>query len=327
MSLMPTERHGYAAALQRAGVPVRSLNLGTRWDPRAAGRLTSVLEGIAPDVIHTHLKHADMAGSRAADRLSIPMVSSLHVVEDAVSVTGRFKRLLAMRARDRSAARIVAVSEALRRWYLGLSDRDPASVLVLRNGVPTPPSFPATHRSSMRTALGIPDDAVMAVTVAVLRTGKGIDDLLLAAATLPDDPDVRFVVAGSGPEEPRLLAEADRLGLLGDRVVFPGFIEDVAGLLAAADMLVHPSHADALATALIHGMAAGLPAVATDVGGSREIVDERHGVIVPAGDPQALATAIWGLASHSGRREGDECCGTRTVLSRVRDRRLGRPVA
>lgn len=302
VSLMPTEGHGYAAALQRAGVPVRSLDLKTRWDPRAAGRLASVLKDVAPDLVHTHLKHADMVGSRAAELLSIPMVSSLHVVEDAVGPTGRLKRRLAMRARDRSAVRILAVSDALRRWYLGLSERDPATVLVLRNGVPAPPAYPADHRSSVRASLGVPGDAVMAVTVVVLRAGKGIDDLLGAAASLPADPDVRFVVAGSGPEEDRLRAEAGRLGLLGGRVVFPGFVEDVAGLLSAADLLVHPSHADALATALIHGMAAGLPAVATDVGGTREIVDQRNGVVVPAGDPEALGAAISGLASDPGRR-------------------------
>ncbi|MCJ7725756.1 MAG: glycosyltransferase [Acidimicrobiia bacterium] len=302
VSLMPTEGHGYAAALHRAGVPVRSLELRTRWDPRAAGKLAEVLENLRPDLVHTHLKHADMVGSRATARLGIPMVSSLHVVEDAVGLTGRLTRRLALRARDRSAVRILAVSEALRRWYLSLSDRDPNTVLVLRNGVPAPPQFPVTHRSAVRTSLGVPEESLMAVTVVVLRAGKGIDDLLQAAAEMPADPDVRFVIAGSGPEEARLHAAAERLGLMGERVVFPGFVEDVAGLLAAADLLVHPSHADALATALIHGMAAGLPAVATDVGGTREIVDHRHGIIVPAGDAAALGEAVSRLAADPEQR-------------------------
>jgi len=301
ISLMPLAGHDYADALIHSGVPVRSLDLRSRWDPRSSRRLAGVLRDLRPDLVHSHLKHADLVAARAAPRLGLPMVSSLHVVEDAVGLLGRLKRFLAMRARDRSAARILAVSGALRDWYLSLSSRDPATVLVLHNGVPAPPEYPDEHRRLMRDGLGVPDDAVMAATVVILRPGKGIEDLLTAAASFPTEPDVRFVVAGSGPDEEHLHAEAARLGLLGERVIFPGFTDDVAGLLAAADILVHPSHADALATAIIHGMAAGLPVVATDVGGTMEIVAADLGVVVPPGDPAAIAAAVMSLAADPGR--------------------------
>ncbi|MFH2072197.1 MAG: glycosyltransferase [Actinomycetota bacterium] len=303
VSLMPTAGHGYADALRRAGVEVRSLGLRSRWDPRAGSELADVLRELGSDLVHSHMKHADLVAARAATTLDLPMVSSLHVMEDGVGGLGRFKRRLAMRARDRSAVRILAVSGALREWYLGLSGRDPSTVLVLHNGVPAPPDYPPGHRAAVRASLGVPDDSVMAVTVVILRPGKGVDDLLAAAAALPPEPDIRFVIAGSGPEENRLRSEAGRLGLLGERVLFPGFTEDVAGLLAAADLLVHPSHADALATAVIHGMAAGLPVVATDVGGTGEIVEPGHGVLVPAGDPEALGAAIGELAGDPPRRQ------------------------
>jgi len=302
VSLMPAEGHDYADALRRAGVEVLSLDLRSRWDLKAARKLADRLLDLGPDLVHTHLKHADLVASRATARLGLPMVSSLHVVEDAVGLLGRFKRRMAMRARDRSAARILAVSGALRDWYLGLSDRDPSTVLVLRNGVPAPPEYPEGHRAAVRAGLGVPDESLLAATVVILRPGKGVDDLLAAAAAMPALPDIRFVVAGSGPEEDRLQSEAERLGLLGERVVFPGFTDDVAGLLDAADLLVHPSHADALATALIHGMAAGLPLIATDVGGTREIVEGDHGIIVPPRDPEALSAAILELANSPERR-------------------------
>ncbi|MCB2223435.1 MAG: glycosyltransferase [Actinobacteria bacterium] len=301
VSLMPTGGHGYADDLRRAGVDVRSLDLRTRWDPLAGRRLAALLADRTPDLLHTHLKHADLVGARAARALGIPMVSSLHVVEDAVGAVGRLKRRLAMRARDRAAARIVAVSSALRDWYLSLSGRDPSSVVVLRNGVPAHPPVSPGDRAAGREALGVPPEAVLAATVVILRPGKGVDDLLAAAASLPAGPDVRFVVAGSGPEEQRLRDRAAALGL-GGRVTFIGFVEDVAGLLAAADLLVHPSHADALATALIHGMAAGLPAVATAVGGTPELIGPGHGILVPAADPDALAAAVAALASDPERR-------------------------
>lgn len=303
VSLMPTEGHGYADALQRAGIDLRSLDLRSRWDPRSARMLSSVLRDLRPDLVHAHLKHADLVAARAAPRVGLPLVSSLHVVEDAVGLLGRFKRRMAMRARDRSAVRILAVSSALRDWYLSLSRRDPSTVLVLRNGVPAPPTYGEEHRSEVRGALGVPEESVMAATVVILRPGKGIEDLLEVAGNWSGTSDVRFVIAGSGPEEDRLHTQTQEMGLLGTRVFFPGFSEDVAGLLAASDLLVHPSHADALATAVIHGMAAGLPVVATDVGGTREIVATDHGVIVPARDPGALGAAIVGLVGDPVRRQ------------------------
>ena len=110
---------------------------------------------------------------------------------------------------------------------------------------------------------------------------------------------VRFVLAGSGPEEARLRARVEAEGLAG-RVVFAGFREDVAALLAAADLVVHPSHADALPTALIHALAAGVPAVATRVGGIPEIVGDDAGVLVPPAEPAALAGAVRDLAGDPG---------------------------
>jgi len=303
VSLMPLSESGYADSLRASGIPLRSLGLRSRWDPRAAARLRRVVEDLRPDVLHSHLKHADLVVGRVALRVDIPMVSSLHVVEDAVGVLGRFKRDLAMRARDRAADRILAVSAALRQWYLGLSGRDPATVLVLHNGVPAPGPVVAGHRERVRAALGVPQDAVLAATMVILRPGKGVEDLLAAASALPAEPDVRFVVAGSGPEEGAMRATASRLGLLGTRVVFPGFVDDVAGLLAAVDLLVHPSHGDALPTAVIHAMAAGLPVVATRVGGIAEIVGEDHGILVPPGDPVALGAAVSTLAGDPGRRQ------------------------
>jgi glycosyltransferase involved in cell wall biosynthesis len=85
--------------------------------------------------------------------------------------------------------------------------------------------------------------------------------------------------------------------------VFAGFRDDVAGLLAAADLVVHPSHADALPTALIHALAAGVPAVATRVGGIPEIVGDGAGVLVPPAEPAALAAAVRALTGDPGRRQ------------------------
>lgn len=300
LSLMPLGGHRYPVLLRELGVRVDSLELPFRWDPRGLVRAVRLLRADPPDLLHSHMKHADLVAAYAAPRLGVPMVSTLHLVEDEVGRVDRFKRDLGAWARRRRAARTIAVSDAVRRWYLATLLADPATVVTIPNGIPAPEAVPAERRDGLRAEFGVAEGTLMAATVAIFREGKGHDDLLDAVALLKDLP-VRFVLAGSGAEEARLRTRVKAEGLAG-RVVFAGFREDVAGVLAAADLVVHPSHADALPTALIHALAAGVPAVATLVGGIREIVGADAGVLVPAGEPRALAAAVRDLAGDAGRR-------------------------
>jgi glycosyltransferase involved in cell wall biosynthesis len=303
VSMMPLTGRRYPDVLRDLGVPVHSLGLPSRWDPRGPRRLAALLAPAPPQVLHSHLKHADVVGAVAAGRLGLPLVSTLHVVEEAVSGVARLKRNLAARIRVRRAALTIAVSGALRDWYLEFSGADPERVVVLPNGIPAPDPVPEPRRVALRADLGIPPAAVVAMTAALFRPGKGHADLIDAARRLAGRPDLWFVLAGSGPEEDALRRRAADL----DRVVFAGFREDVGELLAAGDLIVHPSHADALPTALIHGQAAGLPAVATAVGGIPEIVTPGTGVLVEPGRVTDLAAAIDDLAADASarRRLGD----------------------
>jgi len=300
LSLMPLGEHRYPQVLRRLGVRVDALDLPSRWDPRGLPRAVRLLRSDPPDLLHSHLKHADLLGAYAAPRLGVPLISTLHLVEDEVGLLSRLKRDLGAWARRHRAARTVAVSEALRRWYLEAFSVDPATVVTIPNGIPAPPPVTAEQRAALRSELGVGEGDLLAVTVAIFRPGKGHDDLLDAAALMEGEA-VRFVLAGSGPEEERLRARVRREGLEG-RVAFAGFREEVAALLAAADLVVHPSHADALPTALIHALAAGVPSIATDVGGIPEIVGEEAGVLVPPGRPAALAAAVCALAQDESRR-------------------------
>ena len=298
VSLRPLAGHRHARALARRGVPVDSLDLAAWWDPRGPGRFAALLERRQPDVVHTHLKHADVIGGRAAVRAGIPHVSTLHVIEDGIGRTASWKRDLAVRFRQRTAHRTIAVSDAVRDWYMDHTGADPASVVTIRNGVPAPPELTSDERSSVRSELGVGSDAVMAVMVAVMRPGKGHDVLLDAIAGI-DDPRLVLVLAGDGPLEP----EIRRRAASDERVVLAGFRDDVDRLLAAADMVVHPTLADALPTALVHALAAGTPTVASDVGGVPEIVAPGTGVLVPPGDRAALTDAVAAMASDpEGRR-------------------------
>jgi glycosyltransferase involved in cell wall biosynthesis len=141
-------------------------------------------------------------------------------------------------------------------------------------------------------------------TVAHVRPGKGIDDLLGAAALLcRERPDVTFRIAGDGSLRGALEARRDALGLT-ECVHFLGHVSDIPALLRESGVFAFPSLMEASPNAVIEAMAAGLAVVATDVGGIPEVVErERTGVLVPPGDPRALARELGSLVGDRERCE------------------------
>jgi glycosyltransferase involved in cell wall biosynthesis len=156
-------------------------------------------------------------------------------------------------------------------------------VRVIFNGVQRHPPAPTVRSANPRRV----------IVVGNLRWEKGHDVLLRAAAAIVHEvPDARFDVIGDGPELPRLRAMAESSGI-SHAISFLGHREDVAARLDSADILVLPSRSEAFPNALLEGMAAGLPVVATAVGGVLEVVRaDETGLLVPPGDPAALAAAV-----------------------------------
>jgi glycosyltransferase involved in cell wall biosynthesis len=299
VSLLPNDGQHHAAALRAMGVTVRTAGLGGQWDPRGFTRAARIVRDLDPAVIHSHQKQADLVAAYVARRLGRPLVSTLHRIEDEATGMDRVKRRLAALARTRVAARTVAVSEAQRRWYLDTFRCDPARLVTIHNGVRRPAPVTPEARRRIRSGLGVTDEHVLAAMIGVVRPGKGHAQLIAAARLLGEGSPVRFVCAGDGP----LLGELRRSAAdTGGRVTFTGWRSDVPDLLASSDLIVHPTLFDALPTALIQGLAAGLPAVASDVGGVPEIVDRDCGILVPPDDPAALAGAVEALAGSEDRR-------------------------
>ena len=135
------------------------------------------------------------------------------------------------------------------------------------------------------------------IVVASLRPVKGIDDLLAAIAQL-EQPDVGFMIVGSGESEQEYVQLAEGLGIT-SQVLFLGRRDDISALLDIANFALLPSRAEGLSNALIEYVMAGLPVIATRVGGNPEVVkDGRNGLLVPPRDAAALATAISQLTKH-----------------------------
>ena len=160
-----------------------------------------------------------------------------------------------------------------------------------------------SEREGARAELGVGEELLVA-TVANLRAQKDYPTMLEAARRLIDAAEpVRFVSVGQGPLAETLEAERNRLGLA-DRFQFLGYRDDPVRVLVAADVFCLSSRFEGLPIAMLEAMAAGLPVVATSVGGIPAVVrHQRDGLLVPPGDPAALAAAIANL-SEPGLRDG-----------------------
>lgn len=242
-------------------------------DPRLALRLGGALRSLAPDVVHTHLVHADVYGALASG--AARLVSTKHNDDRFRLGPYRFvERLI-----TRRAARVIAITEALRRFTVERVGLPAEKVATVHYGLDEPPAAWAPRH------VELPPGRII-VAVARLVPQKGLDVAVRAMAGL----DASLVVLGEGPERPRLEALAREFGV---NLVLPGRVGDVASVLARADALVHPARWEGFGLALLEAMLAGLPVVATHVSSIPEIVvDGETGLLVPPDDPAALAGAL-----------------------------------
>jgi len=162
-----------------------------------------------------------------------------------------------------------------------------ARIVVIPNAVEPPP--PVSADPQLRVQVGAGDERTsLALTVARLDAQKGIAHLIDAAAMVPDTV---FAIAGDGPDRAVLEARAAQLGV-GGRVHFLGHRRDVPALLTIADLFVLPSLYEGFPLSILEAMAAGVPVVATAIGGTDELVSSDTGTLVAPADPRALADGI-----------------------------------
>jgi glycosyltransferase involved in cell wall biosynthesis len=275
-----------AVRLRAHGIEPQLVPVDRLLAPRAPLLVRRHLRQVAPDVLHTHLELADVFGLTAGRSLGIPSLSTIHLVapkpkaaETEGGRRGLAKLRLAALMRRHGAARVVAVSDAAREAYLATGWDLAPRVSTVRNGIARPLEPGAGER--MRRELRLEPDALVLTTVTVLRPGKGHEVVFEAVERLlPRFPNLRLLVLGDGPDRERIHRLAKRLG---SAVLLPGHRHDVISVLAATDVLVHPTSMDAFPTALLEAACARVPVVATAVGGIPEIVqDESTGVLVDA---------------------------------------------
>jgi glycosyltransferase involved in cell wall biosynthesis len=254
------------------------------------------------DVIVAHLYGSAVYASLAGMISGIPVISVLHGQSD-VQQTARFAAIKAAAVR-RGSYKVVFVSENLREDLAGRLGLNDSRCAVIPNGVDTALFRPGRDRS-IRSALGLPEDAILVGAVGNVRLPKAYEVLLQAAALLVKRCGrFHFVIAGdaSGKLGESLLALRNRLGL-DQRVTSLGLRPDVTTVLQNLDIFALSSRTEGFSIACIEAMACGVPVVATRSGGPQQILDERTGILVPVDRPEELAEGIYRVAFTPGLRD------------------------
>lgn len=280
-------RHVFVTNFQRSIRPLKDLS--------AFGEIKKLIAGFKPDVVHTHSAKAGFLGRRAAHALSVPNIVHTPHVLPFQSVSGLKGRVYL--ALERHAAKlshtIVCVSESQRGFALEQQLCEPSRLTVIRNAI-EPHGIPPNARAVAREKLGLPQSASIAGMVARLAPQKGIGAFVRAAAeALRARPETLFVLVGGGPLEDSVRASVKEMGLPPERFRILGHREDAVDLYHAFDVLVLSSLYEGLPYVLLEAMVRGIPVVATDVLGSRDVVaDGETGLLARVNDPADIAAKI-----------------------------------
>ncbi len=289
----PPVRRRLLDQLESSGVSVSFLNARHWWQlPLVVGRLRRLLRRDRPSLVQSFLFHANMVGRWAAGLAKVsPVVCGLRVAERDAHWRLRLDRWTGQRV-----ARWVCVSQSVARFAVRQAGLPEARLVVIPNGVRLPPSG---RLKTLPEDLGMAPGRRFAVYVGRLAPQKSVETLLQAAARwMPVVPDADLVLAGEGPEHPRLAQQSHHLGIA-SRVHFVGFREDVESLLAASAMVVHAAAWEGMANSVLEAMAAGRAVVATDAEGMRDLLEPASAAqIVPLGDPEAMAARVVEFLSH-----------------------------
>lgn len=307
--------------------PVRIPGLGRSLSPvddvRAFASLLGLMRRVRPDVVHTHTAKAGALGRLAARVAGVPRVVHTfhgHVFEGYFGDTGSRAAVAAERLLARMTDRVVAVSDEVGRDLVERFRVVPREKLaVVPVGLPLGELLGCeSRRGALRRELALAADAPVVAfvgrLVAVKEPHLALDAWKLVRREIPD---ATLVVVGDGDLAPSLRARRD------DGVVFLGWRRDLATILADTDLALLTSRNEGTPVALVEAAAAGVPAVATRVGGVPSVVlDGVTGVLVPPGDAAALASAVVGLLRDAPRRRAMGAAARDRAVLRWSDERL-----
>lgn len=293
-------------ALAERNVPFERVPCPRDLDPLLARQVVRAATRARPDIVHTHLVHADAYGALASARAHSVLVSTKHNDDPFRSGKGRYlEKLLTKRA-----ARVICITEALARFNREVVGLPAGKLRVVHYGLDAPPEPWGPHAGP-----DLSSETPVLVAVCRLVPQKGVDGAIEALARIrKKHPATRLVVLGEGPLRDALLGLAAERGVA-DAVDLPGRVGDVAWWLRRADVVVHPARWEGFGLALLEAMLCERPIVASRVSSIPEIVvDGETGSLVPPDDPVALAESTSALLDNRARAAAMGEAGRRRAL-------------
>ena len=286
-----------ASTLRADGVAVHTLpdlqrSISPSVDARALRAMRSIIQDVRPHIVHTHSTKAGLLGRLAARLEGIPAIHTAHAWSFSDGLPRRRKAFAipTEALAGRITRRFIVVSEADREIALRYRVARDAQVCIVHNGVVD---------VAQRADPGQGEPPVIAM-VARLAAPKDHDLLLRALAGVR--APFRLQLIGDGPDRGAIEAQCDALGL-GERVALLGVRRDVPDLLAQVHLFALISRQEGFPLATLEAMRAGLPVIASDVGGAREAVaHEQTGLLIARGDEVGLRGALERLLSDPGLR-------------------------
>ena len=278
----------FAGPLAEAGVPLETLGVrGKASSLTSLPELFRLLGQHKPQLLHTHLVHANLLGRLSRPFHRLPLISTIHSINEG----GRHREHL-YRLTDRLSDATTIISERAAEQHLRRGVVSPGRARVVPNGVDLRAFTPQGTNANVRRDLGL-GDAPLLLTVGRFVAAKDYPNLFAAFKRVAERyPDAVLLVVGTGELGADLHRLVGSLNLTGS-VRFLGTRTDIPALMNAADLFVMASAWEGLPMVLLEAAACALPVVSTDVGGVSEVViDAQTGLLAPPKDPHALAEAV-----------------------------------
>ncbi|HEY8134329.1 MAG TPA: glycosyltransferase [Thermoanaerobaculia bacterium] len=290
--------------LEARGIPVVDYDVSSFRSVGAIAaqwRLARDIRRMGIRIVHTYGFYGNVFAIPAAKLAGASVIASIRDMGVYLSPSQR----IAQRWVCGLADHILVNAAAIKEWLIA-DGYDGDKITAIPNGIDLSRFAPPAQSGNLHSSLGLPADAPLVAAIGRVSRLKGLEDFLAAAAIVaPRFPAARFLIIGEpsftsrgrkivvdGSYNDELTRLAARLGLQ-ERVIFTGFRSDVEQILPELAVSVLPSLSEGLSNTLLESMAAGLPVVATRVGGTAEVVrDSENGLLVDPGDPVSLAEGI-----------------------------------